>query len=600
MPPTHQLAPFAAPSNAPPASESAPNVSLLAGTRFCLKESDCYGYPSSSFASSSSFSNVEALGKELLELTKGEANNGEHTNELVDAGAKLDILDKNWNTALMWAAEKGRASIVAKLIDAGAEVNHQNKHGVMALICAAGNGHKVTAVTLIDAGADINLRDKYGVTALMYAACYGHDSIVGKLIDAEAELNHKDAYGRTARNLAMVSQQNQWELVVRLLDAAVTPVEEAGNISVRGLQEISPASAQLEGSDGGGQKRTRAQSLEASSSSPLGNGVSKQRRSSNSATNFSLSPSPPLESFAVARSDNGGDAFFSSASFSGSATLSSSSPPLLLVPVPPGDRARGRGWSESRWGRGRGIAPNGLGRGGHGGGSDGGGVGPALEADTADATIAAEGSLATSFGTGSGVRNKSTGGVSSGRTGKRRVCQCAYGREQQHSKCSTNKKAARVEKQHCSTEQPSQTDLGETSTPASSLSSSSFKDVNEVEENGGGEEQEDEEKKEKQVFIVKTRGSGLAGSVFEGTHSLKQPGQAIEVLWDDGLWYTARVDKSVHAGLRVEFVDDGTTTVLRENEMEARVRLKREEVAPQRYGARRVGGGRRLIINRRK
>ena len=56
---------------------------------------------------------------------------------LLRAGAEVDLQDNRGYTALMWAAEAGRASIVKKLIAAGADVNLRRNDGktVIEMIC---------------------------------------------------------------------------------------------------------------------------------------------------------------------------------------------------------------------------------------------------------------------------------------------------------------------------------------------------------------------------------------------------------------------------------------------------------------------------------
>ena len=52
---------------------------------------------------------------------------------LVRAGAKLNVPDKGWRTALISASTKGHLDIVKASIAAGAELNLQNEDGPTAL-----------------------------------------------------------------------------------------------------------------------------------------------------------------------------------------------------------------------------------------------------------------------------------------------------------------------------------------------------------------------------------------------------------------------------------------------------------------------------------
>jgi ankyrin repeat protein len=73
---------------------------------------------------------------------------------LLDDGMRLDSLDLQGQTPLMWAALNGEIKI---------------------------------ATHLLKAGADVNATDWWGRTALAYALSYNHKDIVTLLIDHKAE-----------------------------------------------------------------------------------------------------------------------------------------------------------------------------------------------------------------------------------------------------------------------------------------------------------------------------------------------------------------------------------------------------------------------------
>ena len=109
-----------------------------------------------------------------------------HTRALIDAGADVNIKDKDGSTALMWASDNGHTETVKLLIDAGADVNIKNKYGRTALMWASRCNRKETVKLLIDAGADVNAKDEDGWTALIWASRCGHAETVKLLIDAGA------------------------------------------------------------------------------------------------------------------------------------------------------------------------------------------------------------------------------------------------------------------------------------------------------------------------------------------------------------------------------------------------------------------------------
>ena len=85
------------------------------------------------------------------------------------AGGVLPLA-KNGRTALILAAEKGRADCARLLVDAGADKEARDVGGCTALIQAALRGHTVCARLLLDAGADKNAKDsvryRFGLSLL--------------------------------------------------------------------------------------------------------------------------------------------------------------------------------------------------------------------------------------------------------------------------------------------------------------------------------------------------------------------------------------------------------------------------------------------------
>lgn len=60
---------------------------------------------------------------------------------LVQAGAQLDVMDRNQLTPLMLAASKGKADVVKYLMKIGADVTLKGEDGMTALHMAAKSGH---------------------------------------------------------------------------------------------------------------------------------------------------------------------------------------------------------------------------------------------------------------------------------------------------------------------------------------------------------------------------------------------------------------------------------------------------------------------------
>ena len=131
-------------------------------------------------------------------------------------------------------------TILQTLIDAGANINLQNKEGLTALMCASEYSNTTstedTVKMLIDANADLNLQNILGFSALMIASIdsgeNSTENTVRMLIDARANLNLQDIYGRTALMMAVDnSDLNSTENTVKIL------IDAKANLDLRNDDE---------------------------------------------------------------------------------------------------------------------------------------------------------------------------------------------------------------------------------------------------------------------------------------------------------------------------------------------------------------------------
>ena len=77
--------------------------------------------------------------------------------ELINAGADVNSVDLDGDTALMCAAISGKRHSVSILIESGADVNKANNNGNVPIICFARNGNDKSITELIRARADVNI-----------------------------------------------------------------------------------------------------------------------------------------------------------------------------------------------------------------------------------------------------------------------------------------------------------------------------------------------------------------------------------------------------------------------------------------------------------
>jgi ankyrin repeat protein len=120
---------------------------------------------------------------------------------LVDAGAHLDYSVHGF-TAVLTAATRGSAAMVAKLIDRGCDLEMKCKDGFTALYRACGGGYTDCVQLLLDARSNPDCASRAGWTPLLFAAWQGRGEVVRLLVDHGANREMQAEKGDTALNLA--------------------------------------------------------------------------------------------------------------------------------------------------------------------------------------------------------------------------------------------------------------------------------------------------------------------------------------------------------------------------------------------------------------
>jgi len=106
----------------------------------------------------------------------------ETVRELLAAGARVDLHEKGYYTALMLAAGNGHVEVVRALAAAGAAVDEvEITRGWTALIWAAKRGHLATVSLLLELGANPALRDDRGLSAADWARVGRHSEVAALL-----------------------------------------------------------------------------------------------------------------------------------------------------------------------------------------------------------------------------------------------------------------------------------------------------------------------------------------------------------------------------------------------------------------------------------
>ena len=132
--------------------------------------------------------------------------------------------------SMVEAVNAGDKKAVAYYIKHGEDVNQKDKEGNTLLLIAADKGYTKIVESLIKAGADVN-KDRNKWTPLLAAACKEYEDIIEILIDAKADVNAESNDGWTALML----------------------VSKSGNVRIARI--LVEAGAKVEG-NGGGNKKT--------------------------------------------------------------------------------------------------------------------------------------------------------------------------------------------------------------------------------------------------------------------------------------------------------------------------------------------------------
>ncbi len=134
----------------------------------------------------------------------------------VDDGARIDALDADGRTALMYAAFNGHTECVQWLFDRGAVVGAREYVGRTALMFASSGPFSETARLLLEFGSNPNDADEYeGWTPLMFAAAEGQLEVIRVLLEFGANPSTTDKDGDVAADHASSNRHSEAEGLLR-------------------------------------------------------------------------------------------------------------------------------------------------------------------------------------------------------------------------------------------------------------------------------------------------------------------------------------------------------------------------------------------------
>lgn len=91
--------------------------------------------------------------------------------------AKVDVLDRDGNSALIRACLYNNSEVVNALLEAGADINLQSRQGMTPLMKAIESGHRQVVELLLEKGSDLDVQDYTGRDALMWGEASRNPSV---------------------------------------------------------------------------------------------------------------------------------------------------------------------------------------------------------------------------------------------------------------------------------------------------------------------------------------------------------------------------------------------------------------------------------------
>ena len=132
--------------------------------------------------------------------------------QLINAGASLDVCGVSGMNALMWASQEGHDNCVKQLIEAGASLDLVDFYRFTALAHACSQEECVRQ--LLDAGALLETHDFSGNTALHRAVCLSSPKCALMMCDRGANVNAQDSSGSTPLHCAAAYQLDCVEILL--------------------------------------------------------------------------------------------------------------------------------------------------------------------------------------------------------------------------------------------------------------------------------------------------------------------------------------------------------------------------------------------------
>ncbi|XP_063818305.1 fibronectin type 3 and ankyrin repeat domains protein 1 isoform X2 [Pseudophryne corroboree] len=109
---------------------------------------------------------------------------------MINDDCKVDIKDTclEWTPLMRVSAISGNTEVAKCLINAGAEVNVKDKDGKTPLMVATLNNHEHLVRLLIERGADCSITNEYGISIAKMAKAFNRQNVMEMLEDTKKEI----------------------------------------------------------------------------------------------------------------------------------------------------------------------------------------------------------------------------------------------------------------------------------------------------------------------------------------------------------------------------------------------------------------------------